>query len=77
MPVLVKKNGDFEIDGKVFSTTGHGSDQDWGYWYGGKGNIAGQSDLKATNLNLGLKYRGLSTRFLYEDYKMQSINSFG
>lgn len=66
---LGKKFGEFQISGSVFMGQGNRSDQDFTDFYDSTYNMGGgNSKLDPTNVNVGLTYKGLSARFILDNY---------
>jgi outer membrane cobalamin receptor len=64
-----KKMNDFEIDFKSFYANGTRSNIDFTDLYGDTYDMTdGYSDYQTVNMNLGLKFKDLSTRFIFDDY---------
>ena len=67
-----KKINDFEFSLSGSYKDGNRSDNDHTDMYGGSYSMTDNSDIKSANLNAGIKYKGLSARFIYDDYKTDS-----
>lgn len=65
---LGKKFGEFQIGGSLFMGQGNRSDQDFTDFYDSTYNMAGNSKLDPMNVNVGLSYKGLSARFILDNY---------
>ena len=63
------KKGDFEYSVSGFIGQGQRSQENFVDVYGDEMTMNGNSSLNPTNLNVGLKYKGLSARYIYDDYK--------
>lgn len=66
---LGKKHKDFEFAVHGFYANGNRSDRDYTDSYGNSFNMANQAQLNSTSLNSNLKYKDLSLRFIYDNYK--------
>jgi outer membrane receptor for ferrienterochelin and colicin len=64
-----KKIHDFEFSIAGFIGQGNRSDQVYSDFHGNKFNMAGKSDLNPTNINIGLSWKGLSFRGIYDSYQ--------
>lgn len=64
-----KKMNDLEIDFKSFYANGTRSNIDFTDMYGDTYDMTdGYSDYQTVNMNLGLKFKDLSARFIFDDY---------
>lgn len=64
-----KKINDFEVDFKTFYAKGTRSNANFTDLYGDTYDMTdGFSDYQTTNINLGLKFKDLSTRFIFDDF---------
>ncbi len=70
------KIGDLEFDFKVFSSNGNRSEQKWTDIYGTKGSTKNNFAYGTNQFNLGLKYKGLSGRVFFDDYRTETINLY-
>ncbi|MEW6469189.1 MAG: TonB-dependent receptor plug domain-containing protein [Bacteroidota bacterium] len=66
---LGKKINDLEFSLSGFLGKANRSDQDYEDFYGGSYNMAGNSNLNPTLLNLGLSYKGWSCRVMADLYE--------
>ena len=73
---LGQKLGDFEFDFKVFSSDGNSSEADWIDIYGTTGSMKNNSSYGTNQFNLGLNYKGLSGRVIYDEYKSEFLNQY-
>lgn len=69
------KDFDFSLAG--FFGKGNRSDRDYTDFYHYTYNMAGNSDIDPANINLGLSYKGLSIRGIYDNYQMTTRDNFG
>lgn len=67
---------DVSVTAKGFLGEGNRSDQDYTDFYEQTYNMKDNSDLHPMNLNLGLKYKGLTARFMMDRYHMTSRDAF-
>ena len=65
---LGKQWKDFGFVAHSFFGQGNRSDRDYTDAYGNTFNMEGNSDLDPFNFNIGLNYRGFSTRFIVDRY---------
>lgn len=64
-----KKFGDFQISAAAMLGEGNRSDQDFTDFYDSTYNMGGgNSKLDPTNINVGLSYKGLSARFILDNF---------
>ena len=63
-----KKFGDLQLSLSAFMGQGNRSDQDFTDFYDSTYNMAGNSKLNPTNINFGLNYKGLSVRYILDNY---------
>lgn len=63
-----KKFGDLQLSLAAFMGQGNRSDQDFTDFYDSTYNMAGNSKLNPTNINFGLNYKGLSVRYILDNY---------
>jgi outer membrane cobalamin receptor len=70
------KINDFEWDVKAFLSKGNRSDEVWTDWWEGEGETDGNSMLNAMSVNAGMKYKNLSARVVFDDYKTTTINMY-
>lgn len=72
-----KKIKDFEISMLGFIGQGNRSDQNFTDIYGDSYDMSKGGGLtNPTNLNLGLNYKNLKTRFIYDNYKANTVSLF-
>lgn len=67
------KKGDFEYSVSTFIGQGQRSQEKFVDVYGDENTMNGNSALNSTNVNIGLKYKGLSARYIYDNYKTTTI----
>ena len=63
-----KQFGDLQMSLSGLIGQGNRSDQNFSDFYGGTYNMAGNSKLDPMNLNFGLTYKGLSVRYIIDQY---------
>lgn len=66
---LGNKTDDFEFSVSSSYMKGNRSDRDYVDVYGDSYNMTDQSNLESFQVNTGLKYKDLSLRFIYDNYK--------
>jgi outer membrane cobalamin receptor len=71
-----KKMGDLDISLKGFYGIGIRSDEDYTDIYETTMNLADVSDISSANVNLGVSYKGLKFRALYDDYQAAAVDLF-
>ena len=71
-----KKIDDFEFSLSGFYSDGNRSDRDYTDVFGDTYSMKDNSDLTSLMINTGLKYKDLSIRFIYDDYKVKSRDFF-
>ncbi len=72
-----KKFGEFQIGASVFMGEGNRSDQDFTDFYDSTYNMGGgNSKLDPTNVNVGMSYKGLSARFILDNYYTTTGDSY-
>lgn len=69
------KDFDFSIAG--FFGKGNRSDRTYTDFGGNTYNMAGNSALDPANVNLGMSYKGLSVRGIYDNYQMTTRDNYG
>jgi len=69
------KDFDFSLAG--FTGQGNRSDGTYTDFSGNSYNMAGNSALNPTNINLGLSYKGLSLRGIYDNYQTTTRDNYG
>ena len=67
-----KKTDDLEFSLSGFYRDGNRSDRDYTDMYGDTYSMTDNSNISALNINTGIKYKNLSVRFIYDDYKTDS-----
>jgi outer membrane receptor for ferrienterochelin and colicin len=65
-----KKINDFEFSLGAFAGQGNRSDQVYTDFYGNSYKMAGNSELDPLMMNVGLSYKGLSFRGIYDGYRI-------
>lgn len=72
-----KKVNDFEFTSSLFVGQGNQSDQDFTDFYGDTFNMGnGNSEVNPMMLNMNMKYKGLSLKFLADEYRMTNRTVF-
>jgi len=72
-----KRIKDFSFSLSSFIGRGQRSDQIYKDYDGNTFDMKGNSHLKTNYLNFGAKYKGLSIRFILDDYNIQMRDGFG
>ncbi len=64
-----KKFGDFQINASAFLGQGNRSDQNFTDFYDSTYNMGGgNAQLNPTNINIGMSYKGLTVRYILDNY---------
>ncbi|MGZ4049892.1 MAG: TonB-dependent receptor plug domain-containing protein, partial [Bacteroidia bacterium] len=71
-----KKFGDLQLSLSASMGQGNRSDQNFSDFYGRTYNMAGNSKLDPANLNFGLTYKGLSVRYIVDQYLLTSGDDY-
>jgi outer membrane cobalamin receptor len=72
-----KKIGNIDFTISLMAGQGNRSDRDYADVYGNSYNLAGNSSLNPTNLNIGLGYKNLKIRLIYDKYQGTVRDGFG
>ena len=71
-----KSYKDLKISASLFMGEGNRSDQNFTDFWGDTYNMKDNAELNPFNINLSLKYKGLSTRFIFDNYRTTERDAY-
>jgi outer membrane receptor for ferrienterochelin and colicin len=71
-----KKFGEVQLSLSAYMSQGNRSDQEFSDFYGGSYNMAGNSGLNPANINAALGYKGLSVRYILDQYHITTGDGY-